>query len=258
MKLTPVTQLNTPNLEVYKLLRDNHFTVDNGFVADSPKVVNILLQTDITLRSILATQEYYDRYKELIKSKQVDNLYVASKELMSTIVGHKIHHHVMAHGQRPSQCGLDGLDDKVLMLDYITSAENIGSLARCSAALGVNSFLLPTKAPHPYSRRALRVSMGHISKLRYNIYEDIVDTIHALKDRGYKIFGAEVTPTATPLSQVTPSGKWVLLMGNEGYGLAQEVIELCDEIVTIEMAEGVRSFNVAVAASLILYRFQNG
>jgi tRNA(Leu) C34 or U34 (ribose-2'-O)-methylase TrmL len=59
------------------------------------------------------------------------------------------------------------------MLDEISSAENIGSIARSAAALGVNSYLTPSQAPHPYGRRAIRVSMGYISMLKTHIYDDI-------------------------------------------------------------------------------------
>lgn len=258
MKFTQITDLNIPELQIYKILRDNHFTKDNSFIADSPKVVNILLETDIKIKSLLATREYYEEHNELIEKKDIEKLYVADRTLMETIIGHKIHHNVMAHGIRPEQSSLDELGDRVVMLDYITSGENIGSIARCAAGMGIDSYLVSAQAPHPYGRRALRVSMGHISKLKYSVYEDIVLTIKELKSRGYRVYGAEVTPDSTPLSKVEVAPKWVLLMGNEGYGLSQEVIDICDEIVTIEMAPGVRSFNVGVASSIIMYKFQNG
>jgi tRNA G18 (ribose-2'-O)-methylase SpoU len=257
MKLIKITDTNIPELSIYKTLRDNQFTKDNSFVADSPKVVNILLQTDIKIRSIFATQEYYNEYQELIEQKSIDKLYVASKELMENIVGHKIHHNVMAHGTRVKEQPLNELDDHIIMLDNITSTENIGSIARSSAGLNVNSYLLPKSSPHPYSRRALRVSMGYISRLKYHIYDDIFETIKILKKDGYKIYGAEVTPTSTPLSKVKVAQKWVLLMGHEGHGLSQEVIDICDEIITIEMDSSVKSFNVAVASSIIMYQLKN-
>ncbi len=258
MKFTEITDLNIPELQIYRILRDNHFTKDNSFIADSPKVVNTLLETDIKFKSILATQEYYDEFKELISKKDIDTLYLADREVMGSITGHKIHHNVMAHGVRPDENTLDELGEKIVMLDYITSGENIGSIARCAAGMGIDSYLVSARAPHPYGRRSLRVSMGHISKLKYSVYDDIIPTIIELKKRGYKVYGAEVAPGSTPLSKVEVASKWVLLMGNEGYGLSQEVIDICDEIVTIEMAPGVRSFNVAVASSIILYKFQNG
>ena len=257
INLIQIDDTNKDELYIYNQLRENAFTQDNSFIADSPKVVNILLQTDIKVKSILATPDYYDEFSHLLESKDNIKLFVIDKKEMEAIVGHKIHHNCMMHGIRPKESKLENLDDNILMLDEITSTENVGSIARSAAALGVNSYLLPKQAPHPYSRRALRVSMGHISKLKVSIYDDIFESIKLLKQNGYKIYGAELTPTAINLSDVKVSKKWVLLMGHEGKGLSQEVIDVCDEIVSIEMADDVRSLNVAVAASLMMYKFKN-
>lgn len=257
MKYTIINNIEIAELEIYKKLRDNAFTQDNSFIADSPKVVNMLLSSDIKVKSILATREYYDEFSHLVESKNIDKLFLASKEEMQGIVGHKIHHNCMMHGTRPDATPLDSLGDNILMLDAITSTENVGSIARSAAALGVDSYLLPHQSPHPYGRRALRVSMGYVSKLKIHIYEDISQTIDALKKNGYRVFAAEVTPDATLLSQVKASQKWVLLMGHEGKGISNEVLSLCDEVLSIEMAEGVKSFNVSVAASIMMYQLIN-
>ena len=257
IKLIKIDNSHMPELEIYHTMRDNVFDKSNSFVADSPKVVNILLETDLEIKSILATKEYYDEFEELIKTKNIPNLYIATKEQMQNIVGHKIHHNCMMHGIRPKEFTIDDLDDNILMLDEITSTENIGSIARSAAALGINSYLVSSNAPHPFGRRALRVSMGHVSKLKISIYRDIYLTINTLKENGYKIFAAEITKESTPLINVSIPTKWVLLMGHEGKGLSSEILEICDEVVTIEMAKDVRSLNVAVASSIMMYQFKN-
>ncbi len=257
MNFIEINDINIPELHIYHQFREHAFTADESFVADSPKVVNLLLETDIEVRSILATQEYYDTYRYLIEAHKDAKLYIASKALMQDIVGHKIHHNVMMHGTRPKHSALNDLGDHIIMLDEISSTQNIGSIARSAAAIGIDSYLLPTHGPHPWSRRALRVSMGHISMLKTHLYEDIKETIQALKENGYRIYAAEVTEDSTPLSEVKPTEKWVLLMGHEGSGLSEEVLALCDEVVTIEMMEGVKSFNVGVAASLMMYQFKH-
>ena len=97
--------------------------------------------------------------------------------------------------------------------------------------------------------------MGHIGLMDYHLYEDIFGTIKALKALGYRVYAAEVTEDSTPLSQVKVTDKWVLLMGHEGKGIAREILDICDEVVTIEMEEGIKSFNVSVAASIMMYQF---
>ena len=257
MNLTETDNLDNPSLQIYRQLRDNAFSEDNSFIADSPKVVNMLLETDVEVKSILATREYYEEFKELIRQKEIPRLYVAEKKVIEGIVGHKVHHNVMMHGIRPAEAPLSELDDTIIMLDQITSTENIGSIARSAAALGVGSYLLPVQGPHPYGRRALRVSMGHVSKLKVHRYDDIFATLKTLKADGYKIFAAEVTAEATPLVKVEIPSKWVLLMGHEGKGISPEVLSACDEAVQIEMEPGIRSFNVGVAAAILMYQFKN-
>ncbi len=252
-----VENIHMPPLKIYQQLRDNAFREDNSFIADSPKVVNTLLSTDIEVKSLLATREYYKEFEELIASKNIPTLFVADKQEMQKIVGHKIHHNCMMHGIRPEETPLSQLDDKIIMLDVISSTENIGSIARSAAALGVHSYLLPEQAPHPYGRRALRVSMGHVSKLKINIYHDIFETIANLQANGYTVFGAEVNEKSLALSEVKVPKKWVLLMGHEGKGLSKEVQNACDKLVQIEMMPDIKSFNVGVAASILMYNFIN-
>jgi tRNA G18 (ribose-2'-O)-methylase SpoU len=139
------------------------------------------LQEDIEVKSILATQEYYDEFKQLINSKNIPKLYVTSKDEMQKIVGHKIHHNCMMHGIRPKETLLEDLDDNIIMLDNITSTQNIGSIARSAVGLGVTSYLVPKQSPHPFSRRALRVSMGHASMLKINIYDSFTKSLVIFK-----------------------------------------------------------------------------
>jgi len=257
MNYIHINNIDEPQLQIYHQFREHAFKADGSFVADSPKVVNLLIEEGIEVCSILATQEYYDTHALLLKSLLNATFYVASKEQMQNLVGHKIHHNVMMHGIRPKETPLDDLGANILMLDEISSTQNIGAIARSAAAIGIDSYLVPSYGPHPYSRRALRVSMGHIAMLKTHVYSNMKETIKTLKVNGYRIYAAEVTKDSTPLASVKVTDKWVLLMGHEGHGLSKEILSLCDEVVTIEMMEGVKSFNVGIAASIMMYQFKH-
>ncbi len=252
-----IDNIEIPELDIYSSLRESAFRADGSFIADSPKVVNLVLESDVEVISMLATQEYYEEFSELLEKKNIPKKYLTTKEEMKKIVGHKIHHNCMMHGIRPCDVTIDALSNEVLLLDGITSAENVGSIVRSCAALGVESLIIPKDTPHPFNRRALRVSMGYATKIRTYVHEDIKRSIVALQAKGYRVFAAEVAENSTPLSRVKTPQKWVLIMGHEGQGIAEDILELCDEVVTIEMQEGVKSFNVGVAASLMMYQFKN-
>jgi len=257
MNIIKVNNIDIDELKIYHQMRDNAFDELDSFIADSPKVVNILLESDLVIKSILATCEYYEEYKELFESREDLVCYEATKDQMQKLVGHKIHHNCMAHGVRAKQSSTNELGENVIMLDKITSSENVGSIARSMAGFEVDSYLISKESPHPYGRRALRVSMGYVSRLKYHIYDDIFSTITKLKQEGYTIYAAEITQDSIPLSKVKPSQKWVLVMGSEGHGISKEVLAVCDEVLHVEMAEDVKSFNVSVAASVMMYTLKN-
>jgi len=252
-----ITDIEIPELEIYGALRESAFRDDGSFIADSPKVVNLLLESDVEIISMLATEEYYDEFSELLNIKNIPKKFITTKEEMKKIVGHKIHHNCMMHGIRPKDVELEELGNEVLLLDGITSAENVGSIVRSCAALGVNSLVLANETPHPFNRRALRVAMGHSYMIKTHIHQDIKSTIKTMQIKGYRVYAAEVCEGSTPLSEVQTPDKWVLIMGHEGKGISQDILELVDEVVTIEMQEGIKSFNVGVAASLMMYKFLN-
>lgn len=257
MQYLNIKDIDIEELEVYKSLRDSAFSSDNSFIADSPKVVNILLNSNVKIKSILATKEYYDEFQMLLKEKNIEKRYMTTKEEMGKIVGHKIHHNCMMHGIRPANVSLCEMDDKIIMLDKITSSENVGSIVRSCAALGIKSLVIAKETPHPFNRRALRVAMGHSIMLKTYIHDDIKLSIKAMQELGYKVYAAEVCENSTPLKNVKIVQKWVLIMGHEGEGISKDILELCDEVVSIEMQDGIKSFNVGVAASIMMYQFLN-
>jgi len=253
--IVKIENINIAELEIYSSLRESAFRSDGSFIADSPKVVNLLLESGVEVKSMLATQEYYDEFEELLNASSIPKKYLTTKEEMKKIVGHKIHHNCMMHGIRPIDVALEELGDEVLLLDGITSAENVGSIVRSCAALGVNSLVFANETPHPFNRRALRVSMGHSHMIRTHVHKDIKATIQTMQKKGYRVYAAEVCEGSTPLREVQTQDKWVLIMGHEGRGISDDILALVDEVVTIEMQEGVKSLNVGVAASLMMYQF---
>jgi tRNA G18 (ribose-2'-O)-methylase SpoU len=257
MQFTEINDINQPEVQIYQRLRENAFSQDGSFIADSPNVVKLLIEAGVEIKSIFATQEYYEKNADFLSRYQIPVAYVAPKSILEKVVGHRLHHNVMMHALRPQETPLRSLQDHIIMLTEISNADNIGAIARSAAALGVKGYLVPKQGPHPYARRAVRVSMGHIGKLHYHRYDDIKETIMQLKALGYRIFAAEVTQDSTPLSKVSVPDKWVLLMGHEQLGISDEILSLCDEVVTIEMEEGIKSFNVAIAASIMMYRFKH-
>ena len=255
MTLTPIQTLDLPQLQVYRTLRGNLFDQDESFIADSPRVVLMLLERGIVPKSILATRKFYEENRATIERYAAGaTLYVGEREVLGEIVGRNVHHHVMMHAHRPANVPLEELGDRIVMLERLNNMENVGAIARSAAALGLDGYAVPRNGPHPYGRRAVRVSTGHVSRLDVHLYDDPVTTIHSLQARGYRVYAAEVTERSIPLSQLRDiPQKWVIVLGNEEEGVSPEVVAACDATVQIEMDPEVKSFNVAVAGAIVMH-----
>ncbi|WP_456322342.1 TrmH family RNA methyltransferase [Hydrogenimonas sp.] len=259
MNILPIETIDIPELAPYRTLRGNLFDRDGSFVADSPRVVGLLLESGLRFKSLLCTPEYFDKERGRIEAADVPKVYLGEREILEKVVGHSIHHNVMAHVIRPENTPLSHLPDRVVMLTRLNNLENVGAIARSAAALGVGGYAVPEAGPHPYGRRAIRVSMGYVTKLKVHRYKDILSTLESFRQSGYTLIAAEAVSTAIPLSSYAPpSGKWVLVLGNEEDGVAPEVLQACDVAVKIEMEPGIASFNVATAGAIIMHWLRFG
>ncbi|WP_456434104.1 TrmH family RNA methyltransferase [Nitratifractor sp.] len=257
-RIVEVTDIDTEALAPYRTLRGNRFEEDGGFVADSPRVVGQLLGSGLRFKSVLCTPEYFRDHESQIRAAGVPVVYLADKRRTAQIVGHTVHHGVMAHVVRPPETPLEKLPDRIVMLTRLNNMENVGAIARSAVALGVHGYVVPAAGPHPFGRRAIRVSTGHVIHMALHRYEDPVETIQTLRRLGYTIVAAESCAGAIPLCDTQlPSSRWVLILGNEEEGIAPEILRRCDAIVEIEMEEGIKSFNVSAAAAIVLYRLRH-
>ncbi len=258
MNIVNISNLDIDELRVYKTLRGNIFDKDGSFVADSPKVVLKLLQSNLKFKSLLCTQEFIDRYENIIKKSRVPTVYIGKKSILEQIVGHKIHHNVMLHALRPAEVELENLPPQAVMLSNPSNMENVGAIARSAVAFGVGGYIVPKKGPHPFGRRAIRVATGHTIDLKIHTFDNAIDTINRLKKLGYSIISAELTENSIDLGKYrVATDKWVLVMGNEEDGIPQEILNISDATLQIEISPTVKSLNVAIASSIILYKLTN-
>lgn len=143
------------------------------------------------------------------------------------------------------------LGNKVLILDDIQDPGNLGTIIRSSLAFNVDSIVLSTASVDVYNDKVIRSSEGmffHINVVRRDILE-IIDELHKLD---YKVYGTKVDG-GTIVDKLDVPSKFALVMGNEGNGVKEEILNQCDEYLYIDMNSAVESLNVGVATSIILY-----
>ncbi len=142
----------------------------------------------------------------------------------------------------------------LIILNGITNPSNLGIIIRSVAASPLDGLVLPEKGNAAIGPLVYKASAGFV--LRANIYqcETIISGLNYLQSHQFKVFGLS-NHGETALNKTVAIGPTVFVLGNESTGLSSEVEALCDQLVSIPMANGVESINVSAAATLVAFHF---
>ena len=159
-----VTDPGDPRVEAFRDVRDRDLRGRDGlFMAESELVLRRLLATPDRLQSLLLSHGKYEALADVLATLPDDvPVHVASLDLLSGIAGFHVHRGVLAAGHRPDDAALEldralghlrGPDRCTLLLaEGITNVDNMGSLFRNAAALGVDGVVLDDACCDPLYR----------------------------------------------------------------------------------------------------------
>ncbi len=143
------------------------------------------------------------------------------------------------------------IGNHILLLDDIQDPGNLGTIIRSAVAFHVDTIILGLGCVDLYNAKTIRSTQGmlfHIDILRQSLHQTILE----LKKQDYKILGTKVT-NGKKIKDIEKLQKFAIIMGNEGNGVSQELLNACDEYLYIPCNELCESLNVGVATSIILY-----
>ncbi|MDD3049129.1 MAG: RNA methyltransferase [Bacilli bacterium] len=142
---------------------------------------------------------------------------------------------------------------KVLLLDDIQDPGNLGTIIRSAYSFGFEGIFVSKGCVDIYNEKVIRSTQGalfHMPMKQANLSE----IIPFLKEKGYLVYATSLQ-NAIALSEVENKEQIALVFGNEGQGVHEEIINLCDASIKIEM-NAFESLNVAVAAGICMYHFR--
>lgn len=141
--------------------------------------------------------------------------------------------------------------NKILMLDNIQDPGNLGTIIRSSFAFGVSTIVISDDTVDLYNDKTIRSSQGMFFNVNI-IRDDLKQVILDLKEQNYYIYGTDVN-NGIELKNIEKKDNSVIIIGNEGQGISEDIIKLCDEFIYINMNSNCESLNASVAASIVLY-----
>jgi len=152
--------------------------------------------------------------------------------------------------------------DKIIILDNIRSAHNVGSIFRTADGAGVKKIYLLGYTPAPidrFGRKQTEIAKTSLDASEFVSWESVpsgseLSLIQTLKSAGYQIVAVEQSPQAVDFYNFKVPDKVCYILGNEVNGVGEELLKVVDTIVEIPMAGKKESLNVSVTTGIILFK----
>ena len=140
----------------------------------------------------------------------------------------------------------------IVILDGVSDVRNLGAIARTLECAGGSGIIVPAKGGAALNAEAIKASAGALMRLSVAKVPNLRLAAYYLKQSGFRLIS--LTEKADRLIyDADMTGPCAFVMGSEGKGISQSMLELSDDKVSIPMSGSISSLNVSVATSVVLY-----
>ena len=226
---------------VYEVLSTHHRDSFRLLIADGAKIEGKLSQ-------IMDLAKKYKLGISKVPRKQLDQMGENHQGVALETAGYHYSdiHEIIAAAQKRDEPLF------VLLLDMIQNPQNLGTLVRTAAAVGMHGIIMPQAKAAGVTPAVVHASVGtteHIRIAQMNLSQAI-DILH---EEGLWIVGMEGGDGTSLVETKRLTGPLGIIVGNEGEGLRQLTRKACDELAALPMSGQVESLNAATAGSIMIY-----
>lgn len=234
-------------------------STEGRFAVEGRNLVSEVLDRGLDVDFIMipagAHSDAPDFIKECIASSDITVCEIPEREFDTLTDAEKGIGMLAVVKQQP--CGpeiIDSLDkdDNLLVLDRIQDPGNMGTLIRTAVAAGYKAILAMSGTVDIYSPKVLRATAGMIFEIPV-IYINGENNLRDILRRSGRRIAVTAVDGGVPYYEEDLSRGIALIIGNEGSGVSDAMLEMADVRVTLPMKGRIESLNAAVAAAILMY-----
>lgn len=142
-----------------------------------------------------------------------------------------------------------------VILDNVRSLNNIGSVFRTCDAFAVEKLFLCGITACPPHRDIQRTALGATETVAWEYFENTAQAVEKLKNEGVRVYAVEQVQGSVSLDdfEVEKGVRYALVLGNEVFGVAQDVVDMCHGALEVPQEGTKHSLNVAVCAGVVTW-----
>lgn len=231
---------------------------DNGRIKEIRKILN----KKYSLEKGLFIIEGENLVEEAIKNNLLKELYVlegyeCKYDFQYDEVTHEVMKSISDLKSTPRLLGVakikkeEKIGKKIIILDDIQDPGNAGTIIRNAVAFGIDTIVFSKSSVSAYNEKTLRSTGGMIFNINI-ITDDLENVISQIKTNDIKVIGTSLNASKS-LETLEKMDNFAIIFGNEGNGVSEDILSLCDEVIKINMNSKCESLNVAVSSGIVLY-----
>jgi TrmH family RNA methyltransferase len=146
-------------------------------------------------------------------------------------------------------------NELLLVAESLRDPGNLGTVIRSCAVLGIDRLVISDDCADIYNPKTIRAAMGGLFRLNIDILPsaELASAIGVIRDSGRRVFATALRRDAQIIGKLSLNSGDCFVIGNEGHGLSDDVIDACNACALIPMTEGSESLNAAAAASICIW-----
>lgn len=182
---------------------------------------------------------------------------VVSDNIFAMISDTKTPQGILAVVKQPQHTLQEILKEKALLLilEDLQDPGNLGTIMRTAEGAGVDGILMTKGCVDIYNPKVVRSTMGSIYRMPFVYLEDeeqFLEVFRQLKEKQITTYGAALMESKDYCEYSYKKGT-AFVIGNEGNGLSERALGLCERYVRIPMCGQLESLNAAMAAGILVY-----
>lgn len=253
--------LSNPQIKLVRSLHQKKFRNETGLsLAEGSKLVLDLLQNHLSVKALIATSEWLEEHQE-IRQKGFE-VWQATAGEMEKISGLKTASQVMLlfKVKKEGIAPLPRKDELFVLLDDIRDPGNLGTLIRTCDWFGIRHLIVSETTVEFSSPKVIQATMGSFGRVKLHV-EAAEKYLKRCAAGGVLVAGAFMEGEA--VQKLTGEKPGLLIIGNEGQGISQQLLPLINKKISIPMADPApglpvaESLNASVAAAILIFSLKN-
>lgn len=266
-KLDIIKSRQNINIKEYIKLRDGkkYRIAKKSFCIEGEKIFLEAISNKVDISKMYISKKFWKNIEKSIGLESIINSlgckkYIINEEIKNYLMNTGVSSDIFCVCKKlDKQLSVDTIYSKknFLFLCDLQNPGNMGNIIRTAEAFSIDGIIINNNCCDIYNPKTVKASMGSLFKVDIYPVEDEKSMTMLLKEKGFLTYATVLKDYDCSLAGFKFGSKNVIYFGNEGNGLASDIIDLCDRKLTIDMSSSIDSLNVSIASSVVMWEIMN-